>query len=170
MECHMYINMSDIDMELRPVLVNEEIVFVTRCGDLWRWVRVNKWSAPKFRKIVSKPRPDGYLHPMIGKRVLQHRIVSSAFLGLDMSDTKIYTDHINGMKHDNRLENLRLVTNQQNEFNNPKAKGYSWCKQSNKWHARIQLDGRLIHLGIFVNPEEARKAYLDAKLIHHKIP
>jgi hypothetical protein len=63
-----------------------------------------------------------------------------------------------------------LVTPQQNLFNNHKALGYCWHKQKNKWMAQIQLDGRHINLGYFVNEEDARNAYLDAKLKYHKIP
>lgn len=166
----MYINMSDIDMELRPVEVNNELVYVTRCGDLWRWKRRRNWSTPKFRKIVTKLRSDGYIRPKIGgKLVALHRIVASAFLGLDTSDTKIQVDHISGVRHDNRLENLRLVNNQQNSFNT-KALGYCWSKQKNKWQAYIKLDGRLIHLGLFDIEEDARDAYMNAKLKFHKIP
>ena len=39
----------------------------------------------------------------------------------------------------------------------------------NKWKAQIRLDGKLKHLGYFVNEEDARNAYLNAKLIYHKI-
>ena len=163
--------MSDEELELRPVLVNDEVVYVNRCGDLWRWTRVNKWTTPIFRKIENKPTPNGYIYPRINKKcVFIHRIVAGAFLGLDMSDVKISVDHINGVTHDNRLVNLRLVTHQQNHFNQTTSLGYSWDKHANKWHAQIRLDGRNIHLGYFDNPEDARKAYLDAKLVHHQIP
>ena len=166
----MYIKMTDIDMELREVTVNGEIVYVTRCGELWRWTR-HRWNAPKFRKIDTKVDAKGYIYPWIGgKRVPQHRIIASAFLGLDMSDTTIQVDHRNGIRHDNRLDNLRLVTPQQNQHNHTKAKGYSWNKQHNKWHAGIYLDRRKIHLGLFDVESEARQAYLDAKIIYHKIP
>ena len=161
--------MNDEELALVPVLVNGEIVYVNRGGELWRWKRHRKWSSPKFRKIEGKPNPEGYIHPRIcGTNVLIHRIIASAFLGLDMSDTKIQVDHINGIRHDNRLENLRLVTHQQNQHNYTKALGYSWHKQHNKWMAKIGIDGRGIHLGYFVNPEDARQAYLDAKSKYHK--
>lgn len=162
--------MSDDELALHPVEVNGEIVYVTRFGDLWRWTRDNRRS-PKFRKIVNIPHPTGYIYPLIGgKHVKVHRLIASAYLGLDMTNLKKQVDHRNGIRHDNRLENLRLVTCQQNHFNQTTALGYYWHKRANKWQAKIKLDGRTIYLGRFVIEEDARQAYLDAKLIHHKIP
>jgi hypothetical protein len=71
-------------------------------------------------------------------------------------------DHINQIKTDNRISNLRIVTNQENQFNT-KAKGYCWHKHVKKWMSRIQLNGKLINLGYFTTEEEAREAYLNAK-------
>ena len=163
--------MSDEELELVPVLVNDEVVYVNRFGELWRWKRQFRWSSPKFQKIVTKPTSYGYIHLKIGgKMVMLHRIIASVYLGLDITDLKTQVDHISGMKHDNRLVNLRLVTHQQNGFNQTKAKGYWWNKRSNKWQAKIGIDGRNIHLGLFIIEEDARDAYMNAKLVHHKIP
>jgi hypothetical protein len=95
--------------------------------------------------------------------VYQHRIIAAAFLGLDMTDTTRQVDHINGIRHDNRLENLRLVTHQQNNFNRTKAKGYGWNKRVRKWHAQIKIDGKQQFLGNFDSEEDAHNAYLEAK-------
>ena len=78
-------------------------------------------------------------------------------------------DHINGVPNDNRLCNLRPVTNQQNHFNRTKAKGYYKSRNSKKWFSRIMVDGRDIYLGTFDTEEDARQAYLDAKKIYHII-
>jgi len=162
-------NMDEL-LALEPVIVNDETVYVNRCGELYRWVRDNR-RAPKFRMIAPVPDNDGYIHPWIGgKRVRQHRIIASAFLGLDMTDTKIHVDHRNGMKTDNRLENLRLVTHQQNHFNRTKAKGFYFNKNSGKWLAYIYLNKQHIHLGYFDTPDDAHNAYLNAKLKYHQIP
>ena len=75
-------------------------------------------------------------------------------------------DHINRNRTDNRISNLRSVTYQQNRFNT-QAKGY--CFKSNKWVASIGLNGMDIYLGRFQSKEEAKKAYMDAKKIYHKI-
>lgn len=71
-------------------------------------------------------------------------------------------DHINGVRTDNRVENLRVVTNQENQRNKaiPKSNtsgvmGVSWCKRDKKWRAEIRIDGRSKHLGYFNTLEEA---------------
>jgi hypothetical protein len=78
-------------------------------------------------------------------------------------------DHINGIKTDNRICNLRSVTNQQNQWNQTNAKGYYWCKVNNKWCAQIRLNGKQINLGHFNYEEKARVAYLEAKEKYHII-
>lgn len=78
-------------------------------------------------------------------------------------------DHINGIRNDNRIVNLRKVNSQQNKFNNTKAKGFYFHKGRNKFRSRIKVDGVDIHLGYFNTENEARKSYLDAKKIYHKI-
>lgn len=162
--------MSDEELELRPVMVNGETVYVNRFGDLWRWKQHRQWSTPKFMKIDVKLR-NGYKNSEINKKqVGHHRIIALAFLGLDMSDLKIEVDHRNNIRHDNRLENLRLVTPQQNSFNRTKVKGYNFDKKNNKWKAYIYINSISIHLGMFTTEEDAHRAYLDAKAIHHKIP
>ena len=96
-----------------------------------------------------------------------HRIVAFAYLGLDIENVKLFVDHIDRNILNNNVSNLRIVTNQQNQFNR-NAKGYSWFKRDQKWRAEIKLNGKKIFLGSFEIEEEARQAYLNAKLIHHK--
>tara|TARA_R110000803_G_C11773007_1_gene295537 strand:- start:45 stop:545 length:501 start_codon:yes stop_codon:yes gene_type:complete len=79
-------------------------------------------------------------------------------------------DHINHIKADNTDENLRVVTNQQNQFNRSNTKGYIWSKPDKKWKAQIVLNKTQIHLGMFKNEEDARAAYLKAKERLHRIP
>ena len=77
-------------------------------------------------------------------------------------------DHINKDKSDNRICNLRKITNQQNAFNT-NAKGTYFDKKRNKYQSLISLNGKTIHLGRFDHEIDARKAYLEAKLKYHKI-
>ena len=94
-----------------------------------------------------------------------HRIVMNAPKGMDV-------DHINGDPLDNRRENLRLVTNQQNQWNTgPRVnntsgyKGDAWNKRNKKWQAQVRYTceetGKncLKYLGLYGDKEEAREAY-----------
>ena len=95
-----------------------------------------------------------------------HRLIALAFLGLDIDNPKKVIDHVNRNKLDNQVSNLRLVSNQENQFNR-NAKGY--YKRGNKYEAKIQLNGKQIHLGTYDTEEEASNSYQQAKLIHHII-
>ena len=74
-------------------------------------------------------------------------------------------DHINRNRSDNRIANLREVTNKQNGQNKSKRSdntsghtGVSWHKQSSKWQVKIKHNQKLIHLGYFTDIEEALSA------------
>lgn len=78
-------------------------------------------------------------------------------------------DHINGVRDDNRIANLRDVSpseNQQNRRGPTRANKcgflgvFAW---QNKWRSRIKLNGRAIEVGMFSTPEEAHAAYLAKK-------
>ena len=78
-------------------------------------------------------------------------------------------DHINGDRSDNRIANLRSLTNQGNQQNRRTAHrgirsgllGVS--PKRGKWRAQIKVDGKKRHLGLFDTPEAAHAAYLEAK-------
>lgn len=84
-------------------------------------------------------------------------------------------DHKNSDKLDNRRCNLRLVTNQQNSWNKPKAykgsksgyKGVAYNKRDDNWRAVLSLNGVRHELGRFKTPLEAHKAYVSKSLELH---
>ena len=78
-------------------------------------------------------------------------------------------DHINGIKDDNRISNLRSVNILQNQWNQTKAKGYYFKKQNNMWCSQISVNNKKIFIGYFKNEEDARASYLIAKEKYHKI-
>ena len=103
-----------------------------------------------------------------GKVIRRHRIIAHSFLNLDINNVKSVVDHKDNNKLNNHINNLRVVTQQQNLFNISSTKGYYWSKNVNKYIAIINLN-KSVHLGLFSTKEEAREAYLKAKLIYHII-
>ena len=79
-----------------------------------------------------------------------------------------FIDHINRDSTDNRIENLRILTNQQNQWNR-NVKGYYWNKTKKKWQAYIRIDKKKKNIGSFDKEEDAAIAYLKAKEIYHKM-
>lgn len=80
-----------------------------------------------------------------------------------------YLDHINGIRHDNRIDNLRAATPLLNARNRNFAKGYYWHRKMKKWEARIRTNTKNLYLGCFNTEDEAREAYLQAKKIHYNL-
>lgn len=83
-----------------------------------------------------------------------------------------WIDHINGIKADNRITNLRLATPTQNQQNKggygTYPKGVTWRNRKEKpWQAKIRADGKRIHLGSFATMEEAAEAYRKACIEYH---
>ena len=81
----------------------------------------------------------------------------------------LVTDHINHNMLDNRKENLRTTTHQQNCMNGDphkdgtsKYRGVNWDVREKKWMARIMIDGKQKYLGRFIKEEDAAKAYNEA--------
>ena len=113
----------------------------------------------------------GYHHGKIfGILYLAHRIVW-ALRYEKHPDLKLEIDHINGVKTDNRINNLRLVTkniNSQNAFmrchNTSGFNGVSWHKSRKKWQPQIMIDGKSIYLGYFVHKDDAIAARMRANI------
>ena len=95
---------------------------------------------------------------------LAHRLAWLLSSGEDPGDFDV--EHKDEDKMNNRLGNLRLATRSQNKANQRKSKGYGLCKSTGRWLARIKVAGKQLHLGRFATEEEARQAYVSAKLHH----
>jgi len=85
-------------------------------------------------------------------------------------------DHINGQRSDNRICNLRDVTNQVNAQNLKRATrvktstdylGVYKTTNIKPWRAQIDIDKKTRHIGYYKTPEEANEAYLKAKRMLH---
>tara|TARA_R110000737_G_scaffold304929_1_gene312377 strand:+ start:276 stop:776 length:501 start_codon:yes stop_codon:yes gene_type:complete len=131
-----------------------------------------KLKNPRWNQLKIQTTPKGYKYINIKpKHYSLHRVnyyAHNPTWDIHDSSQDNFIDHIDNIKINNHIENLRVVTNQENQFNR-KAKGYYWYKQRQKWMARIKLNGKQKFLGLFVLEEDARTAYLEAKKIYHII-
>lgn len=106
----------------------------------------------------------GYLSTSIfDENIALHRLIFIYMIGME----PVVCDHINGDRLDNRWSNLRAVSGKQNRQNVLRDKGrvpftgVQEHKQKSgvKYRAKIRVDRKSVHLGLFDTPEEAALAY-----------
>nr|QBK87365.1 MAG: HNH endonuclease [Marseillevirus LCMAC201] len=128
----------------------KDITYALVDENKWHDLTLTKWSNSR-----------GYcISPRNGKQVSMHRYV------LNYSGPLV-VDHINGNKADNRVDNLRVVTNGMNVHNRPKKKGcaskYIGVRKSTKgcfpWDSQMRYQGKMQYLGNFYTEEQAAEAY-----------
>ena len=135
--------------------------------------KVNQGTNKLTGKAAGSLNDEGYINIKVdGKMYKAHRLTYIYHHG-DIP-YKMEIDHVNGVKNDNRIENLRLATHGQNQQhagmqanNTSGAKGVN--QEGEKWRARIMVDKVAVHLGRYDSIEEASKAYKEAaKKLHGK--
>lgn len=152
-------------------------------GSLERWMSALRyeestgdfyWRSAPSRRIhagekAGSMKASGYVDIALhGKSVGAHRL-AWAFVNGAWPNGVI--DHRNGVRHDNRIENLRDTTRRMNSENQRKAMadngtgflGVCFEKQTQKFKASIISHGRGKTLGRFDTPEQAHAVYLEAK-------
>lgn len=120
----------------------------------------------------SKHGAGGWCLSYKGKNYLHCRVVWVWFHGIDPGKFEI--DHIDGDRANDRIENLRLATRNQQQWNigitkknTSGVKGVSFYKRLNMWRADIRVYGRQKTLGYFKEKTEAIAAYHSAALAMH---
>jgi hypothetical protein len=117
-------------------------------------------------KVITR-KSNGYIDINFIYNKKEYHLLAHQFVWYDVHKQIVdCIDHINGKRHDNRIENLRSVTQQQNLFNT-NAKGYYWNKRNKKWNAKIKVNGKSKHIGLYDTEQEAHQAYLNEKKILH---
>lgn len=141
----------------------EDLIY--KDGVLW-------WSKSRPGRRMSMPAGNvnkclGYRQIRIdGKLHYAHRIVWEMHNGDIPEGMEI--DHIDGNRLNNKIDNLRMVTHQQNVWNtkpqnNKKAplKGLAWCNFTKKWRVRLQKNSKYHEVGRFRCPCLAYLKYLS---------
>ena len=124
-----------------------------------------------YRKVIRSTDRDGYIKIQLMTECKKYNIRGHRLAWfLHYGTLPINSiDHIDGNKSNNKIDNLRDVTHQQNHMNRTTAKGYSWKKSANKFKSYININKKRKHLGYYTTEQEARNAYLKAKEIYHVI-
>jgi hypothetical protein len=165
--------MSDLDHKTLTELLdyNQETgVFI------WKVKRYRELAGQEIKGSLDK---DGYKSiKLFQVRYKVHRL---AWFYVYKTWPKNCIDHINGIKTDNKICNLRDVTKQENSYNLKKARknnkhskflgvsyaGYGKYNIKNKWVALIRINKKTTRIGSYKTPEEAHQAYIEAKRIYH---
>lgn len=139
-------------------------------GKVIRKVNLGKYKAGT---IAGNKNYKGYIiieHKNKAHRA--HRIIWNMFRGPIPDNMEI--DHINGIRDDNRLVNLRLATRSQNASNSKRSirntSGYIGVRLNQtgkKWISEIKINNKKKRLGLFNTKEEAYDARLKAESIYH---
>jgi len=138
----------------KNVVGHEGLYNVSNLGNVFS-LRLNRL----MKKNISNR---GYERVTLNKKqVSVHRIVCDAFL--PKNENKKIVNHINGIKHDNRLENLEWVTSRENTIHYLSSKTIKeiklkTCIRYERW---ICINGKNRRIGRFKTIEEANNAYLN---------
>lgn len=150
--------------------LQELFAYDPETGLLTRKVRVG--SRGPIGQVVGSSVGAGYLAVSIYyEKFILHRLIWLYVYG-DWPQHDI--DHINGIKTDNRLANLRHVTRSENQHNMRSRKnntssvvGVRRSASKNGWRARITVNSKEIHIGSYPTSAQAAEAYRAAKKIYH---
>lgn len=138
-------------------------------ADTGLFTRIKSMGKAKAGTIAGSKQKYGHLVIKVnGSNYFAHRLAWLYVYG-KFPDNMI--DHINGIADDNRIDNLRDVTNRVNQQNQKQAHanrisgllGTSWKKRNKTWQAHIRHEGKLIYLGLYKTAQLAHEAYLNAK-------
>lgn len=134
---------------------------------IFHWIDPPKKGPASIGAIAGSVTIAGYRTITIdGKPYAAHRL---AFLWMTGSMPILYVDHKNGIRDDNRWENLREVTQSENLQNSRLKKtgksGYRGVTthHSGKWASKIKVNGKSIFLGLYENVEDAYRVRQEAE-------
>ena len=147
--------------------LNERLEIFKEKG--WSYDPINGNIISHMGKIINSKNNNSYILCLINQNkklitVLGHHL--AWYLTYNEVPTEI--DHINQVRDDNRIENLRLLSHANNMLNK-RGKGYYYNKRAKKWLSQIRINGKNTIIGEFNNEVEASECYRKAKQKYHSI-
>lgn len=133
---------------------------------IFTW-RITASARARAGCAAGKGDPNGYVRiGFEGRYYLAHRL---AWLYTTGELPKLDLDHKDGVRANNRWDNLREANRSQNCQNRKRdrrgtsgLKGAAWSSRHQKWGASITIDKKQKYLGYFDTPEEAHAVYVAA--------
>lgn len=155
------------DRELLELAVIHNLLSYNKETGEFRWLKTNSNASVAGSVAGRSTNSDGYKQITIAGRFYKaHRLAWFYVHG----EWPNQIDHINGIRSDNRLCNLRNVNSQQNTQNqrNPHRNNSSGFlgvikRPNGRYQAEIRVNGRKRFIGTFDTAEEASLAYISAK-------
>jgi hypothetical protein len=137
-------------------------------GKLVRKVSI---GSSKAGSIADYKEPNGYLRVRVdGKRYAVHQVVFCMQHGYIPK----MLDHINGVRDDNRIENLREADHSKNGYNTKTPltnttgfKNVQWVKHMNKWQVKLKVKKQNTVIGYFADLELAQLVATEARNKYH---
>ena len=174
------------DVELDPSLLAKLLRYDCETGALFwrergeelftdgvRWTaaqQAKRWNTQfAGKEAFTASMPGGYgIGAIFSKAYRKHRVCWAIY---HRAWPENQIDHINGDRSDNRIQNLRDVSNRENSINSGIKKnnttGFAGVSlDRGKYRAQIKVFGRQIFLGYFDSAVEAHEAYCKAKIEH----
>ena len=138
-------------------------------GEIYWKVRLS--NRTKIGDKAGNPRTDGYLRISIGgKDYAVHRLIFLMHYGYLPKEL----DHIDNDKLNNKVENLREATRNENLYNRKTGKSnssgiknVSWSKMMNKWVVKIRINREKKHLGYYADINLAELVAIEAREKFH---
>lgn len=157
-------------LELRYEEVAKLFTYDRETGVLYRRIRDRNTIRRKYVAGSIKGAKDGYRRVGIkGKTYREHRIIMMFCFGHIPENAEI--DHINHVRDDNRLVNLRFATQGENLKNQSVSSksttgvtGVCFSMSRNKFIAQIKVNRQVHYLGCYNTLEEAAAARAEANL------
>jgi hypothetical protein len=155
--------MSETNFTLTKEYLHQ--VFEYKNGHLY-W-KINKQKTRAGNKAGTNDFFQSYVQITLnGKKFLAHRLIFMMFYGYMPKQI----DHVNCLKNDNRIENLRICTYSQNQLNiKPKnlRKNVSFYKRTGKWQVQLKINQKTLHFGYFEDVELADLVAHEARDLYH---